>query len=432
MSCCDERHCECVVLAGPGATVDGDGSTTAPYVIGATGGGGVPTALAVTDSPTIDLTLTGTGTTADPYDVTAEVILDPAPPGGGDQLLQSGPEGLSLECADVRGCISAEGPATYDPVTGEIGVTLSADAGNTTVLGTDGGIYTPAGVATVLQGGDTNTVDTTATGSGTAGDPYVVEADVIVAPEPNGLEAGPDGLLVAPSADAGNELVIGADGRLFVPAPPPLEIGCGLQGAGTAASPLAALPIAGARLWADDWGCDAAANSTLHCDPDTGALWTPPDHYTAEDHIYVEHFNGGFATPITNTGGWAIINPGASQSFAIPANFQGNQCRTWGFVITASGTWDINHTADAAFQLGYVEVYDGNPATVRPLWGPITALGAARRTRDNGTVTDSGWNIPAASGRTVTLYPAINVTAGSVTINSWVTDATIITTTNTP
>ncbi|WP_433341733.1 hypothetical protein [Streptomyces sp. CA-253872] len=37
MSCCEERYCGCSVIAGPGVTVDGDGSTAAPYVIGATG-----------------------------------------------------------------------------------------------------------------------------------------------------------------------------------------------------------------------------------------------------------------------------------------------------------------------------------------------------------------------------------------------------------
>ncbi|WNI20278.1 hypothetical protein [Actinacidiphila sp. ITFR-21] len=77
MSCCDERHCECVVIAGPGATVDGDGSTTDPYVIGATGGqpafehgsaalaGSLnltPTASGAWTSTTLQITLPAAGT----------------------------------------------------------------------------------------------------------------------------------------------------------------------------------------------------------------------------------------------------------------------------------------------------------------------------------------------------------------------------------
>jgi hypothetical protein len=62
---------------------------------------------------------------------------------------------------------------------------------------------------------DTPTVDLS--GNGTAGSP--VTAVAIVAPEPNGLEAGAAGLLVAPSTAAGNALTVNPDGRLYVAAP---------------------------------------------------------------------------------------------------------------------------------------------------------------------------------------------------------------------
>lgn len=62
---------------------------------------------------------------------------------------------------------------------------------------------------------DTPTVDLE--GDGTAGNALL--ATVNVAAEPNGLEVAPDGLLVAPSADAGNVLAMGGDGRLYVPTP---------------------------------------------------------------------------------------------------------------------------------------------------------------------------------------------------------------------
>ncbi|MFC9409628.1 HNH endonuclease family protein [[Kitasatospora] papulosa] len=72
----------------------------------------------MTDSTTLDLSASGTGTAADPYDITGAVILDPAPPGGGDQLLQAGPDGLFLEREQVRGCLVAGDGAAYDPAAG--------------------------------------------------------------------------------------------------------------------------------------------------------------------------------------------------------------------------------------------------------------------------------------------------------------------------
>lgn len=70
------------------------------------------------------------------------------------------------------------------------------------------------GGVTAITTTDTPTVDLS--GDGSAGAPLT--AAVLVAPEPNGVEAAPTGLLVAPSADAGNTLAVGSDGRLFVPA----------------------------------------------------------------------------------------------------------------------------------------------------------------------------------------------------------------------
>jgi hypothetical protein len=498
------------VVAGPGVTVDGNGSPTTPYIIST--GAATPTALQATDTATVDTTVTGTGTAADPYVVSAAVVLDPAPPGGGTQLLQVGPDGLYLECEQVRGCISAGDGTDYDPTTGVISVQVSGDAGNTTTIGGDGGIYTPAAstalaamdsatvdveitgtgtagdpyevtadvildpappgggtqllqagpdglyleceqvrgcliagdgitydpatgeitaTGTALQATDTNTVNTTLTGTGTPTDPYVLAADVIVAPEPNGLEATANGLLVAPSADAGNQLTMGTDGRLMVPPDPPLETGCGLAGDGTAAAPLVVVPAAGSEAW--PWACDVAVESTLKCDPATGELWTPPEHYSAQDHIYVEHFLGGWLTPIGPTGGWAIIDPGANQAFNIPANFLGNNCRPWGYEVTNSVTWDITHSADAVFELGMVVQQDGGAFQVRPMWGHLTAVGQAHRERGNGTANETLWNIPAGSGASCIMLPAIRVVAGQVTaIHSWVSDATIDTQTNTP
>lgn len=427
-SCCGTSRCTCRVTAGPGITVDGNGSPAAPYIIS---GGGGTTVVQAADTPTADVTVSGTGTAADPYQVSAAVILDPTPPAGGTNLLEAGPDGLYVECADVRQCFTAGDGAAYDAATGEFSARVSTDAGNTTVIGGDGGLYTPAAAGTALQAADTSTLNATVAGTGTAGDPFIVSGDVIVAPEPNGVEVTAGGLLVAPSADAGNTLTIGTDGRLMVPPDAPLEVGCGLAGEGTAASPLVVVPAAGSEAWS--WPCDVATESTLKCDPTSGELWTPPEHYSAMDHVYVEHFLGGWLTPIGPTGGWVIVDPGANQQYNIPPNFLGNNCRTWAYEITNSVTWDIEHTANAVFELGMVVQQDGGALQVRPMWGHLTATGQAHRERGNGTANETFWGIPAGTGASCIMWPAINVTAGQVTaIRSWVSDATIDTQTNTP
>ncbi|MFI0827294.1 hypothetical protein ACH4Q7_22880 [Streptomyces roseolus] len=509
-ACCGVPRCSCSVVAGPGVTVDGNGSAAAPYTISATP---VPTALQAGDTATVDNTLTGTGTVGDPYVLTSDVILDAAPPGGGTNLLQSGPDGLFVECAEVRTCFTAGDGIDYDPATGEIAAQLSTDAGNTVAFGTDGGLFVPPAAGTALQGGDTPTASNTITGTGTAGDPYVVstdvvldpappggganlleagpdglyvecadvrtcftagagitydaatgtisavgtgltvadtetvdltltgtgaaddpysvEADVIVAPEPNGLEAGPTGLLVAPSADAGNVLVMGGDGRLFVPPDAPLEVGCGLQGDGTAAAPLAAFPVAGSAEWSASWSCDPAAESTLRCDPTSGALWTPPEHYTAADHIYQEHMNPAIAS-IGPTGGWIFLQPGgvaAVVAFDVPANFLGNMCRQWSYSSAVHASVDLNVSATATFEIGYIYQEDGGALQVRPIEGVYTAFGAARRERYAGSVAETGFDKAAAGGLALHYFCAINVLTGTVGINSWTSDATIHTTT---
>lgn len=347
MSCCDDPRCDCIVIAGPGATVDGNGSTTDPYVIGAVGGGGSPTALTVTDSPTVDLTQSGTGTAADPYNITADVIVDPAPPGGGTELLLSGPNGLSLECADVRGCFSAGDGAGYDPDTGIITARPSTDAGNTLGYGTDGGLLVPPAAA--------------------------------------------------------------------------LTVGCGLAGDGTADTPLTAAPVAGQAAWVDSWDCDAATNSTLKCDPTDGTLWTPPDHRNVADAEYKEHFATGW-TPI-GVQDWTIVDSGANLQFNLPAGFL-SACRLWSHVSTITGIIDASFTAATTFELGYILTIDGGPAITRPLWGRLAA-GAAGREKHSGSLHASGYNLAPTAGTVIAAWPAVRVTAGSLTINSWVSDYTI-------
>lgn len=434
VECADVRGC---LSAGDGIAydpttgeIDARPSTDAGNVVsfGTDGGLFSPAAAATMveaqDSTTVDVTVSGTGTVADPYKVSAAVILDPAPPSGGSELLHAGPNGLYLACDDARGCISAEGPATYDPATGVIGVQLSADAGNSTVLGSDGGIFTPAPAAaspTVVQAADTTTVNTTVTGTGTAADPYTVEADVIVAPAPNGLEAGPTGLVVAPSADAGNVLSFGADGRLFVPPDPPLEVGCGLQGAGTAASPLAVFPVAGQRDWTTDWDCDASVNSTLHCDPTTGALWTPPEHTSAAVTIQQNHPLG---TPTVNAGsGFVIVDTDAWAEATYTADSL-TTCRGLTYSVRFTGHVELTWPAGAMFELGYAVQINGGALAVRVAHG-VYANGPARHERYSFDVSQASV-LPPHTGYAVRVYPAVHVIAGSVTFNQWLTDTDLI------
>ncbi|WP_433379428.1 hypothetical protein [Streptosporangium sp. CA-115845] len=288
---CGGGRCECVIVAGDNITVEGDGGTAAPYVISATGaavtceqvrpclsvGPGatydpatgvigaaisadpdnqvalgsddglfVPpggTSLQAQDSPTLDLELTGDGSAGNPYVVQGDVILDPAPPGGGTNLIQEGPDGLYVECTQVRGCLSAGPGVSYDPATGEIAANISSDAGNQVSIGGDDGLYVSASGGSTVTVQDSSTVDMS--GDGSAGSP--ITAAVI--PDPaagNLLTTGPagvavpceavqdcvgsalgDGLMYDDAANefrarlstqVGNNATFGPDGGLYVPA----------------------------------------------------------------------------------------------------------------------------------------------------------------------------------------------------------------------
>ncbi|MGW6459781.1 hypothetical protein ACWF94_28285, partial [Streptomyces sp. NPDC055078] len=496
-ACCGFPRCSCSVIAGPGVTVDGNGSAAAPYTISADP---VPTALQAGDTATVDNTVTGTGAVGDPYGITSDVILDPAPPSGGTNLLKSGPDGLYVECADVRTCFTAGDGIAYDPATGEIAAQLSTDAGNTASFGTDGGLFVPPGAGTALQGGDTptasntvtgtgaagdsyvvstdvvldpappggganlleagpdglyvecadvrscftagagitydastgtisavgtgltvadtETVDLTLTGTGAAGDPYSVEADVIVAPEDNGIEITPAGLLVAPSADPGNRLVFGADDRLFVP---PTEVGCGLQGDGSAGAPIEAFPIAGDRTWDADWTCDAAANSTLRCDPSTGALWTPPEHTSAAVTIQQNHPLGTPTVPVTS--GFILVDSTAWAEGSYTADSL-SACRGITLSTRFTGHVELTWPANAQFELGYAVQINGGGLAVRVAQG-VYVNGPARRERYSFGVSEAVVLAPH-TGYAVRVYPAVRVIAGSVTFNQWITDTDLI------
>ncbi|MGC5410669.1 hypothetical protein ACPXCX_44255, partial [Streptomyces sp. DT225] len=315
-----------------------------PYVVSA--GAAEPTAVRAADTATIDTEITGTGTTADPYVVSSAVILDPAPPGGGDQLIQSGPDGLSLECADVRTCFTGGDGIAYDEATGQISAQLSDGAGNAVSFGTDGGLFVP-------------------------------------------------------------------------PAAPP-EVGCGLQGDGTAATPLAAFPIAGEQPWADDWDCDPVANSTLKCDPSSGALWTPPEHASAAVTIQQSHPMGTPTVAVTT--GFVTVDSSAFAEGSYTANSL-SACRGISFDTAFEGHVQVSWPANAQFELGYAIQINGGALAVRVLYG-VYANGPARHERHSFGVSQAAV-LPPHTGYVVRVYPAVRVIAGSVTFQQWITDTNL-------
>lgn len=65
---CSGSACGCKIVAGHGVEVRGTGSNDNPYIIDA-----YPLSITVQDSSTIDLTLTGTGVTGDPFVISADI-----------------------------------------------------------------------------------------------------------------------------------------------------------------------------------------------------------------------------------------------------------------------------------------------------------------------------------------------------------------------
>lgn len=168
------------------------------------------------------VSVTGSGTPGNPYVVAIDTI----------------------DCAQVRPCISAGKGAAYNSTSGIVSARLSPAAGNQIEFAPDGGLYVDTDCATVR-------------GCLTEG---------------NGIDYDPlTGVIAArPSTDPGNALTFGGDGGLYAPALPSVTTGCGLAGDGSVGSPLS-VAVA-------DWpyNCDLEDNASLvYCD-DTGTLRGDP------------------------------------------------------------------------------------------------------------------------------------------------------------
>src|SRR4051794_15515180 len=73
---CASNVCTCTITGGAGVQVSGTGTPTDPYVLAAQ-----PTVLKVADSTSVDLTLTGNGSSAAPYVLRADLATSPNPGG---------------------------------------------------------------------------------------------------------------------------------------------------------------------------------------------------------------------------------------------------------------------------------------------------------------------------------------------------------------
>lgn len=126
--------CQCVIVAGPNTSVTGIGTPENPYVL--TAG---TAAFVVTDTPTLNLTLSGDGSGGTPYDLSGAVVLDPA---AGNLLTATG-SGLLVPCTAVQDCVGeAVGPGlTWNAVDRLIEAHISTEPGNSLFLDPDGGLY---------------------------------------------------------------------------------------------------------------------------------------------------------------------------------------------------------------------------------------------------------------------------------------------------
>lgn len=204
----------------------------------------------------------------------------------------------AVTCEDVRPCLSAGPGATYDPDTGVIGAepTLVEAGDNVTVTGTGaaGDPYVVAAEAadpTVVQAGDRATV----TGTGTAADPYVVSADPPSCEDVrpclsagDGVEYDPDtGVISSPPTvvEAGTNTTVTGTGTA---ADPYVVSSAGGGGVATVVEAGDRATVTGAGTLADPYvvsadppSCDdvrpcLVAGDGIDYDPDTGTIAARP------------------------------------------------------------------------------------------------------------------------------------------------------------
>jgi hypothetical protein len=162
--CGSTAVCTCLVTGGTNVTVTGNGSTGSPYVVNAnlvidcddvrpclsagpgiiynaatgviSADAGVEPTVTALDTASVNTTVTG----GPAFVVSADVIADP------NGLVTITPQGVSVTCASVIGCLDAGCGIIF--ANGTISADVSSTAGNALICDANG-LFVPTGTATV-------------------------------------------------------------------------------------------------------------------------------------------------------------------------------------------------------------------------------------------------------------------------------------------
>lgn len=344
-NCCGcSPTCACLVVAGSAnVTVSGSGSPANPFSVSVDSGEAIQ--VTVSDTGSLDLTLTGT---------------------------------------DISGV-----------------VVPSADPNNCTVLGTDGGVFTPCPAAIVVQGDGTTT---TVTGTGAAGDPYVVTAlasgDQTTVSDTSSLDLTLAGTnisgVVVLSPNAGNQVTNPGNG-LYVP--PAVDA--------TTVSDTATVDLT-------KTGNDITAAVIISPDPGNSAVALP-------NGIFVPTPAAGTPVTVTDTATVDLTLTGQDISADVKISTDANNCLEPGsdgalFVQCPDGT----ETAVVVTDTGSVDAsITGNGAAATPY--SISAV--VKPSADPGNVLvlggDGGVFVPAGGSESTTVSDtsSINLTLAGTNIS---------------
>lgn len=158
---CGASSCSCILQAGTGIVIDGNGSAADPYII--TGEPMSTATIQVADTPSLDLTLTGGGTLGDPYIITGQAII-----GALIQLVDDGDIVF-----DVTGTGSEDDPLVVSAHLRCLDCTEAAALGSVPTWNSTLGRYTPQPAPTAPLGA--LVVDEGLMGTGLAGSPVRVD-----------------------------------------------------------------------------------------------------------------------------------------------------------------------------------------------------------------------------------------------------------------
>lgn len=393
--CSGAAPCSCFIEAGPGITVEGSGSPSTPYVISVDSG-----AIEVNDTPTINMSITGSGTGGDPFIIFGSVKLDPS----GANLLSATANGLILTCSTVQACV--------------------------------GGL---------VMVDDTSTVDLSITGDGTAGNEYHISAVVkLSATAGNLLTADGTGLYlscaqvrgcliagdgiaynsttgeisVKISTDGGNTAAIGTDGGVYVPPGSAVFTDCGITGDGTGGSPIAV--DTGGAVW--PFACADTSGAAVYCSSD-GALRVDPEKFFIEDSLSISHGSGQTTSfGATLGGGPTDVGGPVSTTINNPST-----CRDMKVIVTSGP----EHARVAYSGTGANEITLGTHFVVSgDVTDDVDQAGHQRWRYGGGTTItfDSQraasrrvYTIPAGGSISISLVGSLDVLAynGTASINNW-------------